>query len=112
MTKIIDDIKLTLELDDTDVYDEQLLRIINSALSVLKLNKIPVPDGAVTKDIDSSNFNLKDESHYGDVVDWICWYTLLRFDRKIDRFSYANVKSMLDETMSRLKAVYDREVVT
>lgn len=106
MTAIIDEIKELLELEDTTEYDKQLLRIANSGLAQLANLSIPVKTIDEKSTVKEWPLLLDNDAH--EVLDWLSWFTLLRFDRKIDRTSFQNTSEIMDDIKLRLWVKYDR----
>lgn len=107
MVTILEELKELLELEDTTEYDKQLLRIVNSGIAQLANVNIPVE--IVTEESTIEAWPKLRDTDAHEVIDWLSWFTLLRFDRKIDRTSFDNTSAIMDDIRARLCIRYDRE---
>lgn len=107
MVTVLEDIKNLLELDDTTEYDTQLMRIANSG--VAKLINMGVPLTLLKDDTTAESWTELSDVDAQEVRDWLSWYALLRFDRRIERAAYLNTSEIMDEIAAGLKIRYDRK---
>jgi hypothetical protein len=107
---VLADIKVILEVDDTDTFDSQLLLYINSGLAYLMQNGIPVSTADQTTDA-SAWSGLKAED-YGIVRDWLAFNVKMRFDQTAQFGNLSMSQAFFDTYMSDLlyglKCRYDR----
>lgn len=112
---ILSSIKTILEVDlEETIFDDQLLLYLNSGLSYLINNKIPVStiDATTTSDAFVA-LGLKSN----DVLitlSWLHLYTLQRFDRTLMQSNENTTANWIDIEMDnllyQLKTFYDNEV--
>ncbi len=111
---IFNDVKTMLELDIEDtIYDDQLLIKINSAISYLIKNKVPLASIEQNSDISLWLNQGLTAGDYAAVINWIENRLSLIFDKSIlQPSSVASINAYLDDILYQLKGTYDVEQVT
>lgn len=111
MSSILKDIKTLVEVDaEEDIYDAQLILIINGGISYLKNNGIPV--SRIDKDTTATNWTDLQADDYPVVLDWLNYRVLQNFDRTLMLSYSANTtNNFIDyhmaELLYQLKVRYD-----
>ncbi|MGV3007079.1 phage head-tail connector protein [Streptococcus pluranimalium] len=108
METILDTIKEMVEVDvEEDIFDVQLLRYINSGISYLQRNAIPVI--RIEKDTKLEGWMDIEEEDRETVLDWLHLRCVQRFDKSLMTGSSATME-WIDEEMAnlmyQLKAIY------
>ena len=106
---VLEEIKAMLEVElEEEIFDDQLLLYINSGISYLKNNRIPVEK--VDETTQTSDFRLQEFDKLI-VINWLSLYCLQRFDRSLLNASAEATTSWINEEMTnliyQLKAKYD-----
>lgn len=82
MSTILGDIKTLVEVDaDEDIYDAQLILIINGGIAYLRNNGVPV--SKIDKDTTADGWPKLSDDDYPVVLDWLNYRVLQNFDRTL-----------------------------
>lgn len=115
MSTILGDVKTLVEVDaEEDIYDAQLILIINGGIAYLKNNGIPV--SRIDDKTEVSNWNELSEDDYPVVLDWLNYRVLQNFDRTLMLSYSANTTNNfidyhMTELLHQLKVRYDIDEV-
>lgn len=105
---ILETIKEMVEVDvEEDIFDGQLLRYINSGISYLQRNGIPVSKVATDTELETWA-NIKEEDQ-DSILDWLHLRCVQRFDKSLMTGSKTTMEwidSELTNILYQLKAVY------
>lgn len=109
---ILDEIKKIIDIDVND-FDDELILIINSALSYLQNNNIPVSQ--IDKQTEWSDFDKLDTKDTSIVLSYLHLKVIQLFDRtSIVGSSSQAFNQWIDETTTdlihQLKCIYEYEV--
>lgn len=82
MSTILEDIKTLVEVDaEEDIYDTQLLLIINGGIAYLRNNGVPL--SRIDKNATINDWPKLSEDDYPVVIDWLNYRVLQNFDRTL-----------------------------
>lgn len=115
MGVILNDIKSLVEVDiDDKIYDDQLVLIINSGISYLINNGIPIDE--IKTDTNSDEWDKIDKHDYSTILNWLNYHVLQNFDRTLMLSYSANTtNNFIDYHMTdllyQLKVRYDSNEV-
>lgn len=115
MGVILNDIKALVEVDTEDtIYDDQLVLIINSGISYLINNGIPIDE--IDKKTQSEEWSKLAKHDYSTVLNWLNYHVLQNFDRTLMLSYSANTtNNFIDYHMTdllyQLKVRYDSNEV-
>jgi hypothetical protein len=105
---ILETIKEMVEVDvEEDIFDDQLLRYINSGISYLQRNGIPV--SKVATDTKLETWADIEEEDQENILDWLHLRCVQRFDKSLMTGSKTTMEwidSELTNILYQLKAVY------
>ncbi|MDQ0221988.1 phage head-tail connector protein [Streptococcus moroccensis] len=106
---ILNKIKEMVEVDvEEDIFDVQLLRYINSGISYLQRNAIPV--SVIDKDTDLTGWPDINEEDRETVLDWLHLRCVQRFDKSLMTGSAATMEWIdgeMTNLLYQLKAIYE-----
>lgn len=97
---ITDQIKIRLEIEDTEIYDMKINSLINSSVAYLKLNKIIIDYDVASEDT---------ENIYT-IIDFIESDVSIKFERELSRTIKEDIVAQRNDILWQLKCIYDVEV--
>ena len=95
------------EMVEVDVFDTQLLSYINSGISYLTRNNIPIT--RIDKESELTEWNKIEEDDKETILDWLHLRCVQRFDKSL-MIGNSTTMSWIDEELTnilyQLKAIY------